>query len=1354
MIRAILEKNRCRPSRPVSRRVSIAGRLLSLLLVVMLVTLLSCSSPTPESPPTPPASVPEATTPSPEAPLATPDYVPEGTPLSETPAPETSGSEPSPALAEEAVAAKVAPAAEQPAAAPAPEAVLTPEQQQLQREIDELQMLVDGILPEGIDPGAYLGVDLDDAATCRETAASLKKQLRENAARLESPAAPEGKAQKKEAADEQSAEEPPVDPETLNLLVQRDYLKYALLLSPATRRDALFAQADEQVRARIQPELDKLQREIDALESIVAGRLPEGLEVRSLFETDLRNEQAVLAQVQILQARLRENSEKLAAFSHQSTAPNTPPETAPAAEPPAPKPAEPKPIDATPVEETAGPDVSPTPALADSPAKAEAPSPTPSASTPTSPETAEKAASEVPAASPTPAPIAPESSAGQEADAETSEIVATAPETPAIVKPARQRYQPEKQLLVLQVKRDGLRLAFLTQAAEKRAALLDADEKRQRIAEEQAAAERARLEAERAGREAEMARQAALEEARQAQTAAAKALAGERARAEQMRGSLAQLRLLLSEERRVNANANQEALERQNQLRRQIDDPELAADAADQLYDNLVSLLTVRRAALHEALQNLSKPTRVTPFKPELNLDAPPYVTFGADRDTLAAIILEIVSEIRQLSTEEKDSRWNNTQELAADVKQINKLRLTLLTRLSHEKRGSVLGFTREGFAQFHREVDQLRLMAAFYTLQTSARLRALRHGFWEIFTPANIGWTMFQLLALFGAWYLLRKKYASWWKRLRDGVMSGRGDQTLRMVFLRWLNLLGGILPSVGFLVFLYLLFHVIRRENSPEIDFLRTLVLAYGWYRVCLAVPHELITSTVRSHRIDVSLDLSNRILRSIRTIGRYIFAVTIFLIFSGRILGRGYLYTLVVRFAWLGVVPIVAILLNRWRESITVSYLESFPDGRLAGAMRTLQNKRHGLFVVAAAFFPVAARGIRISLRDSLLRFRHTRKAFSYLFRRQLEKKAEALGQTNGLLAELPPAVVAAFADQPAPPELTVDHYPHLPKVLEHLQVWAETGRGTAIALIGESGVGRTTWLRALERSAEVANLVSGELDNGADSPTELCASLSRLLGLPVRREVEALVADLQAGPPRFILLDQCQNLVLKAVNGLQSFAAFGEIVGRTTPRIGWLCSFTRYAWEFAESVLPTRNIFRHVYELRPWDEKTIKAMIDKRMRVAGFDASYEDLLIDRLDGTEFQSEVIRTGERYQQLLWDYADGLPRVALHFWLYSLAPGENNRLKVRLFNAPGVDELEGLTEQSRFLLAALMVHQTITVAEAARVLNYPATTCELALGYLRDRGFLHDEEGHYAVTAHWQRAVVRFLRRKHLLYS
>jgi hypothetical protein len=315
-------------------------------------------------------------------------------------------------------------------------------------------------------------------------------------------------------------------------------------------------------------------------------------------------------------------------------------------------------------------------------------------------------------------------------------------------------------------------------------------------------------------------------------------------------------------------------------------------------------------------------------------------------------------------------------------------------------------------------------------------------------------------------------------------------------------------------------------------------------------------LITSTVRSHRIDVSLDLSNRILRSIRTIG-VTSSPSRFSDFLRPDPGTRLPLHLGCALRLLGVVPIVAILLNRWRESITVSYLESFPrpSGR---AMRTLRTSATGFSSSPRRFFrsPPAASASPCAIRccGSAIRARH-----SHISSAATEKKAEALGQTNGLLAELPPAVVAAFRGPPAPPELTVDHYPHLPKVLEHLQVWAETGRGTAIALIGESGVGRTTVVRALERSAEVANLVSGELDTGADSPTELCASLSRLLGLPVRGS-RGVGRRFAGRSPRFILLDQCQNLVLKAVNGLQSFAAFGEIVGRTTPRIGWLCSFT--------------------------------------------------------------------------------------------------------------------------------------------------------------------------------------------------
>ena len=180
----------------------------------------------------------------------------------------------------------------------------------------------------------------------------------------------------------------------------------------------------------------------------------------------------------------------------------------------------------------------------------------------------------------------------------------------------------------------------------------------------------------------------------------------------------------------------------------------------------------------------------------------------------------------------------------------------------------------------------------------------------------------------------------------------------------------------------------------------------------------------------------------------------------------------------------------------------------------------------------------------------------------------------------------------------------------------------------------------------------------------------------------------------------------------------------------------------------------NIFSDVYEMRPWDEKAIDRLLTDRMGRSAVHVSYDDLIIDRVDGTQFASEVIRTGERYRQLLWDYADGLPRMALHFWLRSLAPAGDDGVKVRLFADPDAGILEKLNEPSRFLLAAVVTHGNLTVPDAARVLNYPPGTCELLFISLAARGILRDDGGRYRVSSFWDRAVNRYLKRKHLLYS
>ena len=145
-------------------------------------------------------------------------------------------------------------------------------------------------------------------------------------------------------------------------------------------------------------------------------------------------------------------------------------------------------------------------------------------------------------------------------------------------------------------------------------------------------------------------------------------------------------------------------------------------------------------------------------------------------------------------------------------------------------------------------------------------------------------------------------------------------------------------------------------------------------------------------------------------------------------------------------------------------------------------------------------------------------------------------------------------------------------------------------------------------------------------------------------------------------------------------------------------------------------------------------------------------YDDLVVDQLDTG--LAEGLRAAERFHRLLWDHADGNPREAVRVWLRSLVPDAADRVRVRLFSAANPDDLEQLGTLSRFVLAAIVQHDYITVDEAARALGEPTRDCRMTLAWMATQGFVASHEGQYRVTPTWQRAAVRYLKRKHLAFN
>lgn len=900
----------------------------------------------------------------------------------------------------------------------------------------------------------------------------------------------------------------------------------------------------------------------------------------------------------------------------------------------------------------------------------------------------------------------------------------------------------------VRVERDRLRLAFLSLPAPQRNTLIEQD----RLRRAAQALEEAHNAASAAQASNEKARDVALVTARDAADTAQRELATEEAR-------LLSHRIELSALLKTWASRNQAQLERQQTLLTRyagVDSGRaLPAEAADRRYREIRDDLARLREEADDALTALNAPSEVSAPAQPLALDEPAYAAFPDKRAALLILRQELATQEADLRRQEINERYNAAEKVMEGLKLLQTRRVTLLPMLSDAVRAQVTGLSREGWARIQSELRHLELMARWYPAQRLHQLDTLPAVLHDLFAVGQVGLTALSVMLLIAGYVIALRRHAEWLQYLRGRVIASIRDRALAARINRQFQSVLSLSPELLQLTAVYVLFDriLVATAQAPEVVTLRSLAYAWAFYALALAGLYRVVLRAVQRYQ-RVETALNDKIHRSLQLVARFGLGITIYLILAQTLLDRGALYGIAVDLAWVGALVIAYRLIRAWRAEVTGSYLRLFPHGNLAALVRSTAERPHGLLIAVAAFGAVAARGLWSWLRDTVLGFEQTRKALAYLLRRRLERQAEEQAGDAPDPARLSQELQDALTEDPVPQALAIQRFPEQSDVLKGIQQLHEGGTGALTALVGERGAGKTTWLQSLSDQIEpIMPVLLHTLEQRQIEPDALLRALSTALGMTSRNETE-LTQKLIEGPARTVLLDLGQNLILRRVGGLAGYEALIRVARATTSRVAWVLAFSRWPFEYVQRTHPGQDVYDRVIRLEGWPETDISQLIESRMKAVGYTADYGDLLLETtLSSTaSLDSDVQRPSDRYHRIIWDYADGNPRVALHFWRYSLIPAGDKRVKVRLFASPPLSALETTALRTRFLLATLVQHENITAAEAAQALRWPLSECAATLEGLRTRGYLLVEDGRYRVTCHWNRAVVRFLQRKKLL--
>ncbi|GEM_PF-1084417 len=329
-------------------------------------------------------------------------------------------------------------------------------------------------------------------------------------------------------------------------------------------------------------------------------------------------------------------------------------------------------------------------------------------------------------------------------------------------------------------------------------------------------------------------------------------------------------------------------------------------------------------------------------------------------------------------------------------------------------------------------------------------------------------------------------------------------------------------------------------------------------------------------------------------------------------------------------------------------------------------------------------------------------------------------DALNSVEALQQRLPLIYRRLFSFEPlTEPSLLENRTRDLVRVRRHFERWREGRQSNALIFTALPGAGRTSFLNAVRAAAlenvdarllslherimdetALAGRLAGALDVALDAPPSLAALEAALAQTP------------RPDPPRACLLDNLEELMLRAPDGLALIERLLLTFSRTDAHVYWLAGINAYAWRLLQQTLPAAADLTSVQALPPIDASALETLILSRHRRSGMPLRFEappglpTLQRPRLRRGKTEEELQATyRQHYFNRLFRLSGQNIRLALFYWLRSADfEAHDDALVIHPIKPLDFSFFNAFDLARAFTLNAFLRHGTLSLEEHNRI--------------------------------------------------
>jgi len=312
----------------------------------------------------------------------------------------------------------------------------------------------------------------------------------------------------------------------------------------------------------------------------------------------------------------------------------------------------------------------------------------------------------------------------------------------------------------------------------------------------------------------------------------------------------------------------------------------------------------------------------------------------------------------------------------------------------------------------------------------------------------------------------------------------------------------------------------------------------------------------------------------------------------------------------------------------------------------------------------------------------------------------------------------------------------------------------------AVVGEQGSGKSSLVRKIISELDGPSAITVPLHNTVYKTEDLIDKLTGALGLKPCNNVDEFVNQVkEQGRQQIVVLDDIQNAYIRDMHGYEAMEALLLIITQTAGQYFWVVTVSRYAWAYLDKVVKLGDYFSQVSICDTLTVDELKQLVLKRHSASGYDLKFEPSEEIKKSGT--YKKYLDKGEEIQQYLKSLyfnelariTEGNASIALTFWLRSIKEFDDEKVTIIPFNVTGFDDIEHPTPDMLFTLAALVLHDKLTVKELAIATNNSTQESMLALLRLQSKGILNVEDANFSINLLMYRQILRMLKQRNIIH-